>query len=100
MLVAMHLVGISESEVSWAEALAVFASVRLATSVPIVPGNVGFAELGYIGGLLLVEGSATEVVAAVLLFRFLTYFVQIPIGAVTFLTWRRDRARHPAESVA
>ena len=100
MLVAMHLVGISESEVSWAEALAVFASVRLATSVPIVPGNVGFAELGYIGGLLLVEGSATEVVAAVLLFRFLTYFVQIPIGAVTFLTWHRDRARHPAESVA
>ena len=96
MLVTMHLVGISENEVSWAEALAVFASVRLATSVPIVPGNVGFAELGYIGGLLLVQGNPTEVVAAVLLFRLLTYFIQIPIGAVTFLSWRLERAQRSA----
>ena len=99
MLVTMHLVGISENEVSWAEALAVFASVRLATSVPIVPGNVGFAELGYIGGLLLVQGNATEVVAAVLLFRLLTYFIQIPIGAVTFLSWRLERAQRSAETI-
>lgn len=92
MLVTMRLAGISEGEVGWAQALAVFASIRLATSVPIVPGNVGIAELGYIGGLVLAGGDTTEVVAAVLLFRFLTYFVQIPIGGATFLAWRRERA--------
>jgi uncharacterized protein (TIRG00374 family) len=91
-LVVMRVTGVSAPEVSWAEALAVFASVRLATSVPIVPGNVGIAELGYIGGLLLIGTNATEAVTAVLLFRFLTYFVQIPIGGVTFLAWRRQRA--------
>jgi uncharacterized membrane protein YbhN (UPF0104 family) len=31
------------------------------------------------------------VVAAVLVFRFLTYYVQIPIGALTYVAWRRKR---------
>lgn len=91
MLVTLRLMGVDEQEIGWAEALAVFASVRVATSVPIVPGNVGFAELGYIGGLLLLGGERTEVVGAVLLFRFLTFFIQIPIGAVTLLAWRGRR---------
>lgn len=33
-------------------------------------------------------GDRAEVVAAVLLFRFLTYFSQIPIGGITYLIWR------------
>jgi uncharacterized membrane protein YbhN (UPF0104 family) len=68
--------------------LAVFAVVRLASAVPVVPGNVGLAELGYMGGLIIAGGSRAEVVASVLLFRFLTYFAQIPIGALTYLRWR------------
>jgi choline kinase/uncharacterized membrane protein YbhN (UPF0104 family)/phosphatidylglycerophosphate synthase len=91
MLMSLRLLGISNEEVSWAQAFAVFAFVRLGSSVPIVPGNVGLAELGYIGGLTLAGGDRTEVVAAVLLFRFLTYFIQIPIGGATYLVWRRRR---------
>jgi uncharacterized membrane protein YbhN (UPF0104 family) len=30
-----------------------------------------------------------EIVAAVLLFRLLTYGVQIPLGAFTYVIWRR-----------
>jgi len=98
MLATMHLAGISQNEVGWAQALAVFASIRLATSVPIVPGNVGFAELGYIGGLVLAGADTTEAVAAVLLFRFLTYFIQIPIGGATFWAWRRQHSTTAADS--
>jgi choline kinase/uncharacterized membrane protein YbhN (UPF0104 family) len=93
LLASLRLVGVSSGDVNWAQAFAVFAFVRLGSAVPIVPGNVGLAELGYIGGLTIAGGDRAEVVAAVLLFRLLTYFVQIPIGGATYLVWRRRRAR-------
>ncbi len=48
-------------------------------------------ELAYIGGLVLAGGSAirAEAVAAVLLFRLLTYGPQIPLGAITYPVWQR-----------
>jgi uncharacterized membrane protein YbhN (UPF0104 family) len=91
MLTSLRFVGVSEGEVNWAQALAVFAVVRLASAVPIIPGNVGIAELGYVAGLVIAGGNRAEVVAAVLVFRFLTYYVQIPIGALTYFAWRRKR---------
>ena len=91
LLATLRLLHVSASEVSGAQVFAVFTFVRLGSSFPIVPGNVGLAELGYIGGLTLAGGDRAEVVAAVLLFRFLTYFVQIPIGGATYLAWRRGR---------
>ena len=54
-------------------------------------GNVGLAELGYVAGLVVAGGDQPEVVAAVLVFRFLTYYAQIPIGGITYLVWRRNR---------
>ena len=92
LLVSLRFVGVSNSEVNWAQALAVFALVRLASSVPIIPGNVGLAELGYVAGLVLAGGDRAEVVAAVLVFRFLTYYVQIPLGGLTYIAWRRKRS--------
>jgi len=92
LLVALRVVGTPQSDVGWVQALAAFAIVRLASSVPILPGNVGLAELGYIGALVLVGGQRDAVVAAVLLFRFLTFYAQIPIGAVTYVVWRRNRS--------
>jgi uncharacterized membrane protein YbhN (UPF0104 family) len=97
LLVALRVVGIPQSDVGWAQALAAFAIVRLASSFPILPGNVGLAELGYIGGLVLVGGDRTAVVAAVLLFRFLTFYAQIPIGAVTYIVWRRSQRKRPGD---
>ena len=89
LLAALRFVGVPDATVSWAKVLAVFAFVRLGTAVPIVPGNLGIVELGYIGGLVLADAPRPQVVAAVLVFRFLTYFVQIPIGGFTYAVWRR-----------
>lgn len=92
MLASLRFAGVSDTEVNWAQALAVFAVVRLASAVPIIPGNIGIAELGYVAGLVLAGGNRTEVVAAVLVFRFLTYYVQIPLGGLTYIAWRRRRS--------
>jgi putative heme transporter len=91
-LASLRFVGIPDSVVSWAQVLTVFAFVRLGTAIPIVPGNVGIVELGYIGGLALAGAPREEAVAAVLVFRFLTFFFQIPLGALTYAVWRRRQS--------
>ena len=88
LLLSLRHVGISEHEVSAAQVFAVFAFGRLLTALPITPGGLGLIELGYIGGLVAAGGDKPEVVAAVLLFRVLTYGIQIPLGALTYLIWR------------
>jgi len=92
LLLSLRHVGVSQAEVSTAQALAVFAFGRLISALPVTPGGLGVIELGYIGGLRAAAGEAeaAAVVAAVLLFRLLTYVVQIPIGAFTYLLWRRS----------
>jgi uncharacterized protein (TIRG00374 family) len=88
LLLSLRHVGISEGEVSTLQTLAVFSFGRLLTAIPITPGGLGVIELGYIGGLVAAGGNEPQVVAAVLLFRVLTYGIQIPLGGFTYLVWR------------
>jgi uncharacterized membrane protein YbhN (UPF0104 family) len=90
LLMSLRHMGVSEHEVSTVEAFAVFAFSRLLSAVPVTPGGVGVIDLGYVGGLsaLVPDSLKAEVVAAVLLFRLLTYGIQIPIGGFTYLIWR------------
>jgi uncharacterized protein (TIRG00374 family) len=90
LLVTLRFMGVSEDELSWIQALAVFAFVRLLTAVPVMPGGLGFVELGLIGGLGSAGGDDAEVVAAVLVYRTLTYLLPIAFGLVTYVYWRRN----------
>src|SRR5262249_29081151 len=92
LLASLRFVGVPDSSVSWAQALTVFAFVRLGTAVPVIPGNIGIVELGYIGGLGVAGAPRNAAVAAVLVFRLLTFFFQIPLGGVTYAVWRRRRS--------
>jgi uncharacterized membrane protein YbhN (UPF0104 family) len=99
LLLALRHVGVSESEVSWVEALAAFALVRLLSAVPVTPGGLGVVELGLAAALVLAGGEEAQVVAAVLVFRILTLILPIPIGALTWWLWRRSAwypSHHPA----
>jgi uncharacterized protein (TIRG00374 family) len=102
LLLALRHLGVSEDEVSTAEAFAVYAFSRLLSAVPITPGGVGVIDLGYIGGLSAFDGAQeAQVVAAVLLFRALTYGIQIPIGGFTYIVWRvKSDWRRPADAAA
>jgi uncharacterized membrane protein YbhN (UPF0104 family) len=108
LLLAVRHVGVSESEISTAQVLGVFAFGRLVTALPLTPGGLGLVELSYIGGLILAgrahanvptEVFNAQVAAAVLVFRTLTYGIQIPLGAFTYLIWRLNKSwRKPLES--
>jgi len=102
LLLSLRHMGVSEHEVSTAEAFAVFAFSRLLSAVPITPGGVGFIDLGYIGGLTAFDSlEKAQIVAAVLLFRALTFGIQIPIGGFTYIVWRvKSDWRRPADVAA
>jgi putative heme transporter len=95
LLVALRHVGVSDVEVSWAEVLAVFAFARLATAIPLTPGGAGFVEVVLVGGLVAAGGARPQVVAAVLVYRALTWLLPIPVGIATYLWWRRHSFAAP-----
>jgi putative heme transporter len=101
LLLALRHVGVSEHEISTPQALAVYAFGRLVTALPLTPGGLGVIELSYIGGLILAGRSHADVppdmfhaqiAAAVLVFRALTYGIQIPLGGITYLIWRANKS--------
>lgn len=91
LLACLRAIGVSEDEVGWAEVLAVFAFTRIVTAIPLTPGGVGVVELALTAGLVAAGGNEEEVVAAVLVDRFLTYVLPIPVGVVCYVVWRRNR---------
>ncbi len=94
LLVALRHVGVAEEELGWIAVLAAFAFVRLISALPITPGGVGVVELGYAAALTIGLDDATkaQVVAAILVFRFLTYFLPIPFGAAAYTYWRANKS--------
>ena len=100
LLLALRYVGVAQDEVGWAEVLAVFAFARLVTAVPLTPGGVGIVDVALVAGLAAAGGDRVEVVAAVLVFRALTYVLPIPLGLATWLYWRRNHTWRRAAGAA
>ena len=98
LLVALRACDVPPSQVSLVEAFAAWALVRILASVPITPGGMGVVELGLTGALLGFGGNNAGVVAAVLVFRFLTIVPTLVLGAISGLTFRRH-ARSDAVTV-
>ena len=93
LLACLRAVGVSDAEVSWAQVLVVFAFMRLITIVPYTPGNAGVVELLLIAPLVAAGGDREQVTAAVLVYRALTWGLQIPVGVACYLWWRRSQRR-------
>ena len=90
LLVALRHVGVSQEELSWITVLAAFAFVRLISALPVTPGGVGVVELGYAAVLTigLDDITSAQVVAAILVFRAVTYLLPIPLGLISYVIWR------------
>jgi putative heme transporter len=99
LLACLRDVGVSNAEVNWAEVLAVFAFARLATAIPFTPGGAGLVEAVLITGLVAAGGAKPQVVAAVLVYRALTWLLPIPVGIGCYLWWRRRSWAAPATTV-
>lgn len=74
-----------------AEAFVAFGFARLATFIPITPGGLGTVDAALVAILVSFGTSNPDAVAAVLLWRALSYFPQVILGVVTFLHWRRGQ---------
>ncbi|MGH3143595.1 MAG: lysylphosphatidylglycerol synthase domain-containing protein, partial [Gaiellales bacterium] len=89
LLVSLRALEVPGSEVSTVEAFAAWSLARLLGSVPITPGGIGVVELGLTGALLGFGGNNAGVVAAVLVYRFLTMVPTLVLGLLAATTLRR-----------
>jgi putative heme transporter len=93
LLVSLRAVGVSSDEVTAVEAFAAWSLVRIVASIPITPGGVGIVELGLTTALVAFGGGNAEVVAAVLVYRFLTIVPTLAIGLLAAVTVGRRAAQ-------
>lgn len=74
--------------VPWPVVLVAFCAERLATLVGLAPGGLGLVEVGLTGALMLSPGAdAAGVAAGALLYRGLTFGLEIPVGALLLAGW-------------
>jgi uncharacterized membrane protein YbhN (UPF0104 family) len=88
---SLRAVGVGLNELSLAETFAAWSIGRLLGSLPITPGGFGVVELGLVGTLVGFGGHDTQVVAGVLLYRFLVVVPTLVLGALAGFTWRLRR---------
>jgi putative heme transporter len=97
LLVSLRVLDVPASEVTWIEAFAAWSVVRVLGSLPITPGGLGIVELGLTSLLVGFGGGQAEVVAAVLVYRFLTIVPTLVLGLLAAATWRRH---HPGQNAS
>ena len=77
--------------------LIVFVAASALGMLPFTPGGLGFVEAGLVGALTLTGVHTGDAVLATLMFRLMSLWLPLPIGAVAGLVFRR---RHPHRSLA
>jgi putative heme transporter len=96
LLLSLRSLDVPAAEVTAVEAFAAWSLVRIIGSIPITPGGVGVVELGLTTALVAFGGNNAGVVAAVLVYRFLTVVPTLVLGFVAAWTARHRRRPAPA----
>ena len=91
-LLTMRFAGIPASKTGLAVVFAAFTFGMLAGSVPVTPGGLGTADAVYIAVMVAGGAPSSAAVAGDLVFRTLTYLLPIPVGAITYVIWRRKKS--------
>lgn len=92
LVLCVRAAGVEQATLGWAPILAAFAFGRLVTALPITPGGLGVMEVGLTGALSAVGSAPTaSLVAAVLLFRALSFALPLPLGLMGLLLWNLSR---------
>ena len=90
LAVVLRALDLDGDQITYTEAFAAWASTRLlSTAFPVTPGGLGIIEVGLTGALIGFGGLEGPVVAAVLLYRVLTYIPPIVLGGLAFLSFKR-----------
>jgi putative heme transporter len=97
-LVSLRVMHVTSTQVDGIEAFASWSLARLLGSLPITPGGIGVVEVGVTTALVSFGGANAEVVAAVLLYRFLTIVPTLVIGLAAAATFRPPKGKSDAKS--
>jgi uncharacterized protein (TIRG00374 family) len=89
LLVSLRALHVPSSEVNAVEAFAAWSLARILGSIPITPGGIGIIELSLTAALIGFGGNNAGVLAAVLVYRFLTMVPTLVLGTVSAAVWRR-----------
>jgi len=93
LVAALYAVG---AQVRPSLVLVAYVGALALAMVPITPGGLGFVETGLTAMLVLAGVSADQALVATLLYRLVSFWVPIPIGALAWAGWRihpRNRTR-------
>jgi uncharacterized protein (TIRG00374 family) len=66
-----------------------YASAEVLALIPLTPGGLGFVEAGLVGTLTLAGVPAPHALTATLLYRLVSYWLPIPLGALAYVIFRR-----------
>jgi len=95
LVAAFHAVG---TTTPWRGLLVAYGAAQVAANLPITPGGVGVVEGSLTVALVAYGGPTAETVAAVLLFRIISFWAILPVGWMAWLglqvSARRHRHRH------
>jgi uncharacterized membrane protein YbhN (UPF0104 family) len=83
----------------WTGLLLAYCAGQIAASMPVTPGGIGVVEGSITLALVAFGGDGTITLAAVLLYRLITYWGCIPAGGLAWLVLRAT-SRAPAPPVA
>ena len=92
LVLSLRAAGVPASEIDIFEAFAAWSLVRIIGAIPITPGGFGIVELGLTTALVAFGGANAGVVAAVLIYRFLTVVPTLVLGGLAAITWRSHRS--------
>jgi len=81
--------------VPWRGLLVAYGAAQVAANLPITPGGLGVVEGSLTIALVAYGGSTASTVAAVVLYRLLSFWVPVPLGWVAWAGLRVDARRHP-----
>jgi hypothetical protein len=93
MVLSLRSVGAQGASVL--EVVEVFAITRVAVSVVPLPGGVGVFDVGLFSGLVGSGANGAAVVAALVVFRSVTFLLPIATGLFSIAWWRRLERRRP-----
>ena len=91
LLASLHAVGAGGGLDGWG-VIRAFALVRVVSSFVPIPGGIGIMELGLVGALTTAGATRPEAIAALAVYRGLTFFLPILTGAIGALVWRRRQS--------
>jgi hypothetical protein len=88
-----------DAHVPWRGLLVAYGAAQVAANLPITPGGLGVVEGSLTIALVAYGGSSVGSVAAVLLFRILSFWSPLPVGWVAWLGLRIQAGRNAVDEV-